>query len=388
LAQCLDFHVDVVSLPYCGFGGYGISPGGLSSNGDVTGWYSVCETDAGAFYWTGGALTLFDVGEDAIGGGLDVNSQIQIVGVKNGPTGHVGFLYENGKTIDIGMLPGSNFAEAHAINESGQIVGESSDVVNGPLGAFFWDNGKQFALDLSQGPNSIAQDINDAGQVVGWMGQSPISTAYAEAFLWENGKTTPLGIPPPGVSSEAKAISHNGYVCGVYAYPNPNGGVSIRRAFRWSEGVMTELGILSGYLRSVALDVNNEGIVVGYCSNNLPSHAFIWKYGVMHDLNDFIAPELDLELTQGVAINNNGQILCAAFNETNSFVAVLLTPIPSSIGDFNCDATVNVDDLLGVINNWAKTPPQGSKWFPPGDFDHDGIVELDDLMIVIDNWGL
>ena len=385
-AQCPDYQVEVLSLPYCGLPQYGIGPSGLSKNGDITGSYTVCGQEFAGFLWSDGTLTFFGLEESKSGGPTDINSKLQAVGVKEGSTGHVGFRYENGKMIDVGMLPGSNFAEAHAINESGQIVGESSDVVNGPLGAFFWDNGNQFALELPVGPNSIAHDINDNSQVVGWMGQNAISTAYAEAFLWENGKTTPLGIPSPGVSSEARAISNNGLVCGVYAYPNPNGGASIRRAFLWTEGVVTELGILPGYLRSLAMDVNNDSTVVGFCSINLPTHAFIWRNGAMNDLNDFIPPELELELNQAVAINDNGQIACSGLDETGSFVAVLLTPIPSPIGDSNCDGNVDVDDLLKVINSWGNQTPKSSSAMPPADFSHNHIVDVDDLLIVINNW--
>jgi probable HAF family extracellular repeat protein len=218
------------------------------------------------------------------------------------------------------------------------------------------------------------------------MGQNAISTAYAEAFLWENGKTTPLGIPSPGVSSEARAISNNGQVCGVYAYPNPNGGPSIRRAFLWSEGDTTELGILPGYLRSIAMDVNNDGTVVGFCSNNLPNHAFIWHNGVMTDLNDLIPADSKLTLDHARAINDNGQILCLAFDENNSHVAALLSPIPSPIGDLDCDGLINVDDLLGVINAWGDQTPKGSSALPPADFSHNHIVDVDDLLIVINNW--
>jgi probable HAF family extracellular repeat protein len=382
-AACHEYTVDTISLPFCGFSGYGISPGGLNDQGDVTGWYSVCEADAGAFYWSNGALTLVDVGRDSIGGGFDINSKLQIVGVKNGPAGHVGFLYENGKTIDIGMLPGTNFAEAYAINESSIAVG----MYNGNK-AFIWEDGIATALVPSVGSSAVANDINDNNQIVGWMGVATFPPFYGEAFVWQNGKTTPLGYPAGGVNSEAEAISNNGKVCGGCIMPHPSGSGWVLRAFHWSDGVMQDLGTLPGLERSIARDINNDGGVVGECFFGGPSTAFIWHNDVMSDLNDFIAPDLELELTQGVAINDNGQILCAAKDETNSFVAVLLTPIPSPIGDFNCDSTVNVDDLLGVINNWAKTPPKGAKWFPPGDFDHDGIVELDDLMIVIDNWGM
>jgi probable HAF family extracellular repeat protein len=385
-ADCPSYSVDVIALPFCGLPGYGIFPNGLSSNGDITGVYNTCGGGASAFYWSNGVLTPFDVNSETFGVGSAINSKLQIVGNKLGEVGQVGFLYDNGKTIDVGMLPGCNFAEAYAINESSQIVGQSSDVVNGPLGAFLWDSGKQQSLDLPVGPNSIANDINDDAQIVGWMGSSPNPPNYSEAFLWENGKAIPLGIPKPGTGSEAKAISNNGYVCGIYAYPNPEGGPVIRRPFRWKDGVMTELGILPGYLRSLALDVNNDGTVVGYCSNNLPTHAFVWRNGVMTDLNDLIPAELELTLGQAIAINDNGQILCAAMDKLSSEVAVLLSPIPSPIGDINCDSIIDVDDLLGVINAWGDETPKSSRAMPPADFNHDHVVDVDDLLIVINNW--
>jgi hypothetical protein len=87
------------------------------------------------------------------------------------------------------------------------------------------------------------------------------------------------------------------------------------------------------------------------------------------------------------AINNNGQILCEAFDEHSSFVAVLLSPIPSPIGDLNCNGSVDVDDLLGVINSWGDETPKSSSAMPPADFSHNHVVDVDDLLIAINNWG-
>jgi hypothetical protein len=75
-ARCPDYFVDVIALPYCGLPFYGIGPGGLSANGDITGAYNTCGGDAGAFYWTQGALTLFDVEPDALGVGWGINSKL------------------------------------------------------------------------------------------------------------------------------------------------------------------------------------------------------------------------------------------------------------------------------------------------------------------------
>ena len=381
VAACAEYSVDVVSLPFCGLPGYGIFPNGLSANGDITGVYNTCGGDASAFYWANGALTPFDVNSETFAVGNAVNSNLQIVGDKLGESGHVGFLYDNGIVTDIGPLPGTVIVEVHAINESGTVVG-----LSGGNKAFFWQDGVITQIQPSIGPSAEAHDINDSGQIVGWMGVAPWPPFNGQAFVWEDGVTTPLGFIPPATNSEARAISNSGHVCGMLAYPNPEGGPIIRQAFHWANGTMTELGVMPGFLRSFALDVNDEGTVVGYCDEGLPSRAFVWHSGVMTDLNKLIPAELEITLSMAKAINDNGQILCSGRDGNSANIAVLLTPIPSPIGDSNCDGNVDVDDLLKVINAWGDETPRGSSAMPPADFSHNHIVDVDDLLIVINNW--
>jgi hypothetical protein len=49
-------------------------------------------------------------------------------------------------------------------------------------------------------------------------------------------------------------------------------------------------------------------------------------------------------------------------------------------GDTNADNSVNVTDLLTVIDEWGGVG--GS-----GDVNTDGIVNVSDILIVIGNWG-
>jgi hypothetical protein len=46
------------------------------------------------------------------------------------------------------------------------------------------------------------------------------------------------------------------------------------------------------------------------------------------------------------------------------------------------NGTVDVDDLLMVINNWNNTGPD-----TPGDVNGDQVVDVDDLLAVINDWG-
>lgn len=54
-------------------------------------------------------------------------------------------------------------------------------------------------------------------------------------------------------------------------------------------------------------------------------------------------------------------------------------------GDLTGSGTVNVDDLLMVLNNWNSCP--GGNPGCPGDATKDGEVNVDDLLVVLNNWG-
>lgn len=55
-----------------------------------------------------------------------------------------------------------------------------------------------------------------------------------------------------------------------------------------------------------------------------------------------------------------------------------------SPGDINGDGSVNIDDLLAIINNWNATGRPGTV---QGDANGDGVVNIDDLLMVINHWG-
>ena len=58
---------------------------------------------------------------------------------------------------------------------------------------------------------SSAFDINSAGQIVGWMGESQFS---ARAFIWDEGVVADLGVIPGGLTGEGRAINTIGQVAG------------------------------------------------------------------------------------------------------------------------------------------------------------------------------
>src|SRR6266545_2475214 len=67
--------------------------------------------------------------------------------------------------IDLGAL-GGTFSDARAINERGQVVGEST-TASGEVHAFLWQDGTMSDLGTLGGDRSEAAGINEHGQVVG-----------------------------------------------------------------------------------------------------------------------------------------------------------------------------------------------------------------------------
>jgi probable HAF family extracellular repeat protein len=89
---------------------------------------------------------------------------------------------------DLGALPGGeNFTFATAINDRGQVVGQSG-TASGESHGFLWENGQMTDLGALPGAvSSIALGINNRGQVVG---QSTANFEQFHAFLWQDGKMT------------------------------------------------------------------------------------------------------------------------------------------------------------------------------------------------------
>lgn len=81
------------------------------------------------------------------------------------------FLYDQGEMLDLGSL-GGDFSLAEAINNQGQIVGFSSLGNGGPgelTHAFLYEKGVMRDIGTLDGTgNSFAFDINDKGQIVGY----------------------------------------------------------------------------------------------------------------------------------------------------------------------------------------------------------------------------
>lgn len=172
----------------------------------------------------------------------------------------------------LGRLPGLPSALANDINQAGTIVGFAFTNDFLVSRAFIWnsDTGMQALADLG-GNASLAQAVNAEGTAVGW---SYDTVGVLHAVKWDaTGLLTDLN--PPGAISEALGINDAGDVIG-WVFP---AGGSASHAHLWRhDDQEIDLGTLGGP-GSQAFSVNNTLAIVGVSDRPPPLApvAFIWK---------------------------------------------------------------------------------------------------------------
>jgi probable HAF family extracellular repeat protein len=301
-----------------------------------------------------------------------LNDLGQVVGYSNTSTNSTfphphAFLYSKGTLTDLGTFGAGQFlsgdqSHAYGINNAGQIVGDSVVSVNNgtflPSHAFLYAAGTMTdlgTLDSTLGAASQAYAINGTGQIAG---DSLTSNGLFHSFIYANGTMTNLGAGFPTRTTNGFAINSNGVVAGTEVLTSPTGdpalfqngtiqdlggtggsakgtndlgqivGQSAGDAFLDSGGVMTDLGRLANGTGSIAYDINNGGVIVGSgMHTSFADTAFIYRNGVITNLNSLIDPTSGWSLTEARAINDEGQIVGTGF-----FFGVerayLLTPVP------------------------------------------------------------
>ena len=135
---------------------------------------------------------------------------------------------------------------------------------------------------------------------------------------------TDLGDLPGGNDfSIAYDINEDGQVVG---YSRAATGA---RGVLWDSGTMTDLGDLPGGTdSSVAYGINEAGQVVGYGQVVAGTSAFLWEAGTgMRALDDLIDPASGWSIFDARAINDAGQIAATGSFEGGYRQAVLLTPV-------------------------------------------------------------
>jgi probable HAF family extracellular repeat protein len=284
-----------------------------------------------------------------------------------------------GEMRDLGVLAGDAASYAYGLNNAGEVVGTSRSAPLGldgneravrfNSGAAPTDLGLGHGVDVS-GSNAV--DINEGGTIVGGAISGADYLAFARSAA---GVATSFALPPPyNEYAEAQAVNFFGAVVGYsggvtgdsgflratdgtltpVGHPNPAepynyawdisdagyvagegyNSAGDYHAFRYNpDSTVTDLGTLPGFESTEGFGVSNSGTVVGRADPSEtapgPSHAFIYRDGVMRDLNGLLAGSgAGWVVTEARAINSVGAIVGVGVAPNGSTRAVLLRPAP------------------------------------------------------------
>lgn len=305
-----------------------------------------------------------------------------------GSTSNMPIIWIDGKPSELYTVFGWAPGFAWDVNGNGRVVGSLINDLLQYEYPVYWPDPNSSAEDLPLPAGAFAGGafaVNEAGQIAGAGG---LPSGSFGALRWDDPTQPPLevGMLSGGANSEAVGINEKGDVVGRTTYAN----FSIEAMlYRSAEKELVGLGFLSGNY-SFAWDVNDDRVVVGDANTSVPeARAFVWKDGVMHDLNDLVVCSNEPlgTLVSARAINNAGWIAAEAVsgsppNQVRR--AVLLAPASSVPGDLDGDGHVTQSDLgLLLADYGCDTGPLQC----PGDLDCDGVTGQSDLGILLANYG-
>jgi len=310
--------------------------------------------------------------------GFGVNNMGKVVGVAGTESGQHAFLWSRQYGVkDLGtlcdpewLMTYGGFSMANDINDLGQIVGlgwfnYTQEPEPHPMRAFFWSD-KSGMVNLGPSvvppeewgdPYSNGFGLNNHGEVVG--------NVSGHAFLW----TKELGmvlLSSQQYDGAAWDINDNGWIVGIRRIdvdlPSEQ-----HHAVLWTDvGEMLDLGTLNGYSNSQALGINYRGEVVGGNSNFLTTvheriGSELWNIVLDPPCVPFIwtkkkgmsqLPMLDGNAGCAHAINDRGQIV--GWSYTGSEVHAVVWISKDSIMDLGKLLPEDVESVAYGINNLGQ----------------------------------
>src|SRR2546423_14057489 len=117
---------------------------------------------------------------------------------------------------DRGVIPGDLGSRANDINDAGQVVGESR-YSSSSMHAVLWANGSMASLPTLGGSACTAAGINNGGQIVG---PGAGGSSLGHPVRWEDGAITDLGTDGPipgGINDDREIVGGKEYRGSLHA---------------------------------------------------------------------------------------------------------------------------------------------------------------------------
>jgi probable HAF family extracellular repeat protein len=314
---------------------------GINEKGEIVGQTFNDQSRARAFLWQKGRMT--DLGDLGLANGQSpilsafaVNRDSRVVGTSMGtksPSPIRAFFWDHGRISDLGTVAGAgNDTFATSINDHGDIVGAGYRSP-GDLRALRWV--KKAPVELGGLPDGRiavqAFGISEHADIVGYLSPGG-AVGFAHAFIWTKGKFTDLGTLPGTNLSFANAVNELRQVVGQSLNTRAPG---TGRAFLWEEGSLLDLGkAASKHTSSEARAINKNGTVVGVSGTGSVTVAWVWREGVIKDLNTLIATDdpnrAFVQLVKAAGVNEHEQIAAQGYDKRRGSAFIrgyLLTPV-------------------------------------------------------------
>lgn len=297
-------------------GGNFVTGSALTNRGDIAGGAVAPVTDpqpggitgvAHVYLWRNGEMT--DLGtpdrEGLFVSDMNESGTIVATGLTTG-----GLVWRDGQWIQL-----APDISADAINNAGVIVGKRGFGVN--TEAFVYTGTALLGLGTFGGKSSYALAVNDSGQVVGG---STDAQEQSHAFLWKDGIMTDLGTFD-GTNTAAVDINNNGLILGT----TEDHTTARRIVFTWYGSVKRTILVSRDQMTFYPRKMNDRGDIVGQVGTNSALMGWLYSDGQLTILDEI--PEVILagfhELNPA-QINNRGWIVGTCKNANGAYRGFLL----------------------------------------------------------------
>jgi uncharacterized membrane protein len=315
---------------------------GINSSGDIVG-RTIAGGNSRSFLYRDGALTVLpDLTPNYRNStAISLNDQEEVAGVSYAPTAppFQGYsshaFYWSSQTGIVNLTPEtSGLSIANAINNHGEVVGM---LMQGPQsGAMLWRvqrDGTVLTERVTPASDwaANAYDINDHSLVTGSFIDVDANALRPYVFDARTREMTIL--PAPRLRGEAKAINGVDQVAGSVLDAQNANRVTIWNRRDDNSWHTTDLGILPyPHVHCSPNAINNRQQVVGEClaEGPVPPEAWLWTNGKMTPLENLVSPEIAARwhFYNAYDINDSGVIVGAGLEDGHPGAYILVPEAP------------------------------------------------------------